>query len=87
MSSQIQNKATLIIQRTIRRFLYKKYKNYYKFYLKSLMLKKKEIFEKSKTKALKDVVGDAYEEHRKRLWMSFGFDAGRKGKTIVWDLM
>ena len=74
MSSQIQNKATIIIQKTIRKFLYKKYKKDYKFYIQSLMLCEKDIFEKSKTKALKDVVGDAYEEHRKRLWMNFGFD-------------
>ena len=81
MSSQIQNKATIIIQKTIRKFLYKKYKKDYKFYIQSLMLCEKDIFEKSKTKALKDVVGDAYEEHRKRLWMNFGFDANRKEKN------
>ena len=49
------------------------------FYKNSLLLADDEIKLKHKTrKALKDIIGKAYENHRKRIWNHFGFDVSKE---------
>jgi len=52
--------------------------NNMKFYKQSLVESENEIEKIHKTgKALKDIVGSAYETHRARIWRYFGFDVSK----------
>jgi hypothetical protein len=58
--------------------------NYYK---QSLQDADNEIkTEKEKGKALKDIVGKAYENHRKRVWEHFGFDVSKNKHNALFDI-
>ena len=58
--------------------------NYYK---QSLQDADNEIkTEKEKGKALKDIVGKAYENHRKRVWEHFGFDVSKDKHNALFDI-
>ena len=52
------------------------------FYTQSLVLAEAEIKEKRVAKALKDVVGLAFENHRKRIWEHFGFKVVKNGDGL-----
>ena len=52
------------------------------FYTQSLVLAEAEIKEKRVAKALKDVVGLAFENHRKRIWEHFGFKVVKNGDDL-----
>lgn len=61
-----------------------------RFYKNSLSLAESEVEERKKTKTLKDVVGSAFENHRKRVWNFFGCtvskDKGESAFTIDWNV-
>ena len=58
--------------------------NYYK---QSLQDADNEIkTEKEKGKALKDIVGKAYENHRKRVWEHLGFDVSKDKHNALFDI-
>ena len=42
--------------------------------------------EKEKGKALKDIVGKAYENQRKRIWEHFGFDVSKDKHNALFDI-
>lgn len=53
------------------------------FYTNSIRLACDEINEKKQHKALKDVVGKAYENHRIRLWNFFGCKTSKKSHKLL----
>ena len=58
----------------------------FQYYKASLAKACYEINEKKKTKALKDVIGNEFEEHRKRLWEHFGFTVSKERGLALWDV-
>ena len=56
------------------------------FYKHSLQHACDEIAEKRKKKALKDVIGAAFEEHRRRLWEHFEFDVDKNQHQASWNV-
>tara|TARA_B100000795_G_scaffold44000_1_gene28853 strand:+ start:4527 stop:5099 length:573 start_codon:yes stop_codon:yes gene_type:complete len=56
------------------------------FYKESLIMACDNIKEKKKTKALKDVIGKEFEEHRKRVWTHFGFTVSKERELALWDV-
>tara|TARA_B100000795_G_scaffold171652_1_gene129411 strand:+ start:1002 stop:1571 length:570 start_codon:yes stop_codon:yes gene_type:complete len=56
------------------------------YYKKSLLLACNNITEKKKKKALKDVIGKEFEEHRKRIWEYFGFSVSKERGLALWDV-
>jgi len=57
------------------------------FYRQSLLVADNEIqTEKEKGKALKDIVGKAFETHRKRLWEYFGFTVSKDRHGALFDV-
>ena len=58
----------------------------FQYYKASLAKACYEINEKKKTKALKDVIGKEFEEHRKRLWEHFGFTVSKERGLALWDV-
>mgnify|MGYP006189117695 CR=1 FL=1 len=58
----------------------------FQFYKKSLIIACENIKEKKKIKALKDVIGKEFEEHRKRLWNHFGFTVSKERELALWDV-
>ena len=59
---------------------------YLRFYKMSLTRAGDEINTKKQTKALKDVVGKEYEEHRKRVWEYFGFVVDKDKNDSAFDV-
>jgi hypothetical protein len=57
------------------------------FYKDSLRLTDNEVKTQHETgKALKDIVGLAYEKHRKRVWNYFGFDVSKEKHEAMFDV-
>ena len=61
--------------------------NNVKFYKESLRLAENDIKSQHESgKALKDVVGAAFELHRKRLWEHFGFVVSKEKNGALFDV-
>lgn len=57
------------------------------FYKESLRLSETEIETRHKTgKALKDIIGLAYERHRERIWKYFGFKVSKEKNGALFDI-
>lgn len=57
------------------------------FYKESLRLAETEIEKRHKTgKALKDIIGLAYERHRERIWKYFGFEVSKEKNDALFDI-
>ena len=57
------------------------------FYKESLVMAENEVRTIHETgKALKDIVGDVYQNHRKRLWKHFGFDVSKDKHGAMFDV-
>jgi len=56
------------------------------FYKKSLKQTGENINKNKQTKALKDVVGNQYEEHRKRVWENLGYRVDKKKNGAAFDV-
>ena len=61
-------------------------KEHVAYYKRSLQTACDTINEKKKTKALKDVIGAAFEEHRRRLWEYFGFTVDKQRHQASWNV-
>lgn len=57
-----------------------------KFYKQSLKQAGENINKIKQNKALKDVVGKEYEEHRKRVWENLGFTVDKKRNGAAFDV-
>ena len=55
------------------------------FYKESLALAEREIYTLKHQKALKDVIGKKYENHRGRIWKYFGFDVTKDRHGCAFD--
>lgn len=55
-----------------------------KLYISSLKEAQKQI--NNRTKSLKDVIGGAYEQHRKRIWEQFGFKVSKDKHDAMWKV-
>ena len=55
-----------------------------KVYISSLKEAQKQI--NNCTKSLKDVIGGAYEQHRKRIWEQFGFEVSKDKHDAMWKV-
>jgi hypothetical protein len=76
----IKNRSAKVIQI---KWIGKKYLNFYRNSLKSAGEK---INELKRTKALKDVIGKEYEQHRKRLWEFMGYTVDKKRNNAAFDV-
>ena len=57
------------------------------YYKESLVLAETEIETIHNTgKALKDVIGIAYEKHRERIWKYFGFEVSKEKNDAMFDI-
>lgn len=62
-------------------------KNDLRFYKESLLQAESEIETMHKTgKALKDIIGLAYETHRERIWKHFGFSVSKEKHDAMFDV-
>lgn len=56
------------------------------FYKQSLKNAGETINQKKQTKALKDVIGYSYEQHRKRIWEHLGFTVDKNNNGAAFDV-
>ena len=58
-----------------------------KFYKESLLIAEREVVEQKKNgKALKDIMGNVFETHRKRIWEYFGFTVSKLRHGALFDV-